>query len=123
MQKRSPDDDWIAKKSSSGGMSHEKPMTVRSPLNWRNSAAAVLCIVVSIDLGACSAPLADLPVIGLPAGTPARPAAAGAYPAVHDVPTDRSEPMLDPTEQAKVENDLKTARDRQTKASEKAADR
>jgi len=81
-------------------------------------AVALLCV----GLGACSVPLADLPVVGLPAGAPARPAEPGAYPAVHDMPAARAEPVLDPTEQVKVENDLKAVKERQTGAA-KAAER
>jgi hypothetical protein len=66
--------------------------------------------------------MADLPVIGLPAGAPARSTEPAVYPAVHDIPAGRSEPVLDPAEQAKIEADLKTARDRQAGAT-KAADK
>lgn len=103
---------------------------------WRASygrglglAMALLCVAPCIVLGGCSVPLADLPVIGMPAGAPARPAPgdAAAYPAVHDMPEARSEPVLDPAEQAKVEKDLKSARDRQsggaTGSSSKSADK
>ncbi|WP_315832518.1 hypothetical protein [Bradyrhizobium prioriisuperbiae] len=69
-----------------------------------------------MGLGACSVPMADLPVVGMPAGAPARPTGPTAYPAVHDMPADRGDPMLDPAEQAKLSNDLKAVRDRQEKA-------
>lgn len=68
-------------------------------------------------------PVADLPVIGLPSGAPTRPGDPTPYPAVHDMPGSRQDPVLDAAEQAKLSNDLKAARDRQeqaTKASDKA---
>ena len=86
--------------------------------------AALLCLGAAVGLGACSVPVADLPVIGLPAGAPTRPTGPTAYPAVHDMPGDRTDQVLDPAEQAKLSNDLKAVRDRQegaVKASEKAA--
>jgi hypothetical protein len=77
---------------------------------------AAASISAGFSLGACSVPLADLPVIGLPSGAPARPAEPVSYPAVHDVPSERAEPVLNPAEQAKIENDLKAARNRQAGA-------
>lgn len=74
-----------------------------------------------LALGACSVPLADLPVVGVPAGAPARPAEPGAYPAVHDMPAARTDPVLDPTEQAKVEKDLQAVRQRQEGAARAAS--
>lgn len=81
----------------------------------RRSAALGLALIGCM-LGGCSVPVADLPVIGLPAGAPARPAEAGVYPAVHDMPAARTEQPLDPADQAKIETDLKHARDRQAAA-------
>lgn len=81
---------------------------------------------MALSLGACSVPIADLPVIGLPSGAPTRPAEPATYPAVHDIPAARTDPKLTADEQAKVEEDLKAARARQAgqaKAAEKAADR
>jgi hypothetical protein len=118
-------------KSSRSAMRQRQPATVRNGLHRRRvGAAVVLMLAVSVfALGGCSVPVADLPVIGLPTGAPARPAEATAYPAVHDLPAPRAEPVLDPAEQAKMENDLKTARDRQlgaagqsSKASNKSPD-
>jgi hypothetical protein len=76
-------------------------------------AVAGVAIVLGMATGGCSIPVADLPVIGLPAGAPPRPADPGPYPAVNDLPAGRAAPMLDPTEQAKIESDLKAARSRQ----------
>ncbi len=58
-------------------------------------------------------PIADLPGIGLPENIPARPAVPPAYLPVHDVPPPRSEATLDSKQQAKIENDLASLRDRQ----------
>jgi len=83
--------------------------------------AGVALVLAGCLLGGCSVPVADLPVVGLPAGAPARPAEAGVYPAVHDMPAQRTEPTLDPSDQAKIETDLIHARDRQAAAVGRAA--
>jgi hypothetical protein len=58
---------------------------------------------------------------GLPAGTPERPSAPAAYPAVHDMPPPRNDTVLTDAEQKKIQNDLNAARDQQTKRSTAAA--
>ncbi len=78
----------------------------------RFGVGAVL-LLIGCALGGCSIPVADLPLIGVPAGAPARPTDAAVYPAVHDMPAARTEPTLDPADQAKIETDLIQARDRQ----------
>ena len=58
--------------------------------------------------------MSQAPAIGLPADTPARPAANSvSYPAVHDMPAERNRVMLTDVEQQKLEADLAVARDRQ----------
>lgn len=74
------------------------------------SASAALLGVV---LGGCSIPLADMPLVGLPANTPARPATPPDYLPVHDLPAPRDDTVLTPDQQAKLEKDLTAARDRQ----------
>jgi hypothetical protein len=74
-------------------------------------------------LGGCSAGSLgqDLPssIGGLPAGTPAPPNTSYQYPAVHDMPPTRPDPMLSDEQQYKLEKDLQALRDRQeTKAAE-----
>lgn len=51
--------------------------------------------------------------MGLPAGTPERPAAPYQYPAVHDMPPLRSTPTMSEDDQLKMERDLAATRDRQ----------
>ena len=59
-------------------------------------------------------PIADLPLIGLPEGTPPRPENPAPYLPVHDIPTTpRPSSVLTPEEQAKIERELAAARDRQ----------
>jgi hypothetical protein len=58
--------------------------------------------------------------IGLPAGTPARPAAPYQYPAVHDMPPSREAPTMSAEQQDKLEKELTGLRERQ-EASEKKA--
>jgi hypothetical protein len=67
----------------------------------------------ALVVGGCSTSIADLPGVGLPAGAPERPKEAGGYLPVHDLPPDRNEAALKPTEQAKIQADLIAARDRQ----------
>jgi hypothetical protein len=77
---------------------------------WRVAVAAA---VIGCAVSGCSMPIADLPGIGLPENIPARPAVPPAYLPVHDVPPPRSEATLDSKQQAKIENDLASLRDRQ----------
>jgi hypothetical protein len=51
--------------------------------------------------------------MGLPAGTPQRPATAYEYPAVHDMPPARVARPLTEEQQVKLEKELDKARDRQ----------
>lgn len=78
-------------------------------------------MLLAIVLGGCSIPFSDLPVVGLPANTPARPAAPGEYPAVHDIPAPRAETVLTPEQQEKIEKDLVAARNRQASGVQKAS--
>jgi hypothetical protein len=54
----------------------------------------------------------SLPVVGLPANAPERPATRMTYPAVHDMPRARAEPLLNDVEQQRLEDDLVAARAR-----------
>ena len=69
--------------------------------------------VSALAVGGCSTSIADLPGVGLPADAPQRPKEASGYLPVHDLPPDRNEAALKPTEQAKIQADLIAARDRQ----------
>lgn len=81
----------------------------------------MVVLVAGVVLGGCSVPFADLPVVGLPANTPARPATQAEYPAVHDMPAPRRDAVMAPEEQAKVEKDLIAARNRQAAGTQKAS--
>ena len=66
-------------------------------------------------LSGCSSMIADnLPTIagGLPPGTPARSDVQPAYPAVHDMPAQRSEAVLTDAEVKQLEADLAKDRER-----------
>jgi hypothetical protein len=67
----------------------------------------------AIPLSGCGSVVADLPVVGLPEGAPARPKDPGTFPAVHDIPAPREQTALDPAEQLRIESELAAARDRQ----------
>ncbi len=83
----------------------------------RKKRALVLGVLLSaLALGGCATSIADMPLIGTPAGAPARPTEAGGYLPVHDLPPDRAEPELAPAQRAKIEAELVAARDRQASA-------
>jgi hypothetical protein len=77
--------------------------------------------MIALALAGCSIPVADLPIVGLPANTPARPAVQAEYPAVHDIPAARAEAVLTPDQQDKIEKDLVAARNRQASGAQKAS--
>src|SRR6202521_5829164 len=83
------------------------------------AVAAGVLLLSALALGGCAASIAGMPLVGTPADAPARPKEAGAYLPVHDLPPDREEAAMAPSEQAKVLKELSAARDRQ--ASAKAA--
>jgi hypothetical protein len=89
---------------------------------------AALSAGIALTLAACSSTLfSEIPssipssVGGLPAGTPERQPTPATYPAVHDMPPPRSDTVLTDAEQKKIQSDLNTARDQQTKRSTAAA--
>ncbi len=67
-------------------------------------------------LGGCSIPVADLPSLGPPADAPTRPKDGGVYLPVNQLPPDRDEAAMNPTERAKVQAELIAARERQASA-------
>lgn len=103
--------------------------------SWRfpNRGLRAAAFACALSLTACgtisekmSTTAADNSLIGLPANTPARPEQTPAFPAVHDMPVPRINPMLTSTEQIKMEEDLVAARERldgtaEQKAAEQAA--
>ena len=70
-------------------------------------------LVSALAVSGCSTSIADLPGVGLPSDAPQRPKEAAGYLPVHDLPPDRDEVALKPAEQAKIESELRAARDRQ----------
>ena len=87
------------------------------------AVAAGVLLLSALALGGCATSIADMPLVGTPADAPVRPKEAGAYLPVHDLPPDREEAAMAPSEQAKVLKELSAARDRQasTKAVKKPA--
>ncbi|MBR0871132.1 hypothetical protein JQ633_12235 [Bradyrhizobium tropiciagri] len=81
--------------------------------------AAAALLVSMLALGGCSSTIADY---ALPADSPARTKDASGYLPVHDLPPDRSEQTMKPSDQAKLEAELKAAREHQaTAAAQNAA--
>ena len=84
----------------------------------RGLVAAFLLTSMPV-LGGCSSTVADM---ALPADAPARAKDPSGYLPVHDLPPDRSEETMKPSDQAKLEAELKAARERQaTAAAQNAA--
>jgi len=83
-------------------------VAVKQPLWAVLGFAAVLA-------GCSPGPIIDrLPAdLGLPAGAPARPETPYDYPAVHDMPPDRTSVPMSEDEQLRLEKELATVRDRQ----------
>lgn len=77
-------------------------------------------LLLAVSLSGCgsisekvSQAAGSLPGVGLPANAPERPAEAYAYPAVHDMPPQRTTAVLTAEEQRAVERDLVSARNNQ----------
>jgi len=81
--------------------------------------AAGALLLSALALGGCSTSIADLPLIGTPAGAPDRPKEAGAYLPVEDLPPNRDDAVIAPADQAKIKAELLAARDRQASAAAK----
>jgi hypothetical protein len=81
--------------------------------------AAGALLLWALALGGCSTSIADLPLIGTPAGAPDRPKEAGAYLPVEDLPPNRDDAVIAPADQAKIKAELLAARDRQASAAAK----
>jgi hypothetical protein len=79
----------------------------------RNAWTVTALVMLALSVGGCATSIADMPLVGVPSDAPARPKEAGAYPAVHDVPADREQSALEPSEQLKIQKELIAARDRQ----------
>jgi hypothetical protein len=82
-----------------------------------------MAVAGALSLGGCasvsdkmSQALGSMPAIGLPANTPERPAAPAAYPAVHDMPPQRTTAVLTADEQRSIEKELVSARNDQKAA-------
>jgi hypothetical protein len=75
--------------------------------------AGIALALMASAVGGCATSIADLPLVGTPAGAPARSTEARDYLPVHDVPTTRDDTAMSPAEQAKLQAELAAARDRQ----------
>ncbi|WP_434900977.1 hypothetical protein [Bradyrhizobium sp. HKCCYLS20291] len=80
----------------------------------RALAAAGVVLGSSLVLSGCSLPIADMQSQDVEAVV--RPKEPGEYLPVNDVPRDRDRPVISPEERARIETELKAARDRQASA-------
>ena len=94
---------------------------------WR-PLPAVLLVLGTAWLGGCasvsdkmSQAMSSMPVVGLPANAPERPAETAAFPAVHDMPPRRTTAVLTADEQRVMERELVSARNSQKGAAPPAA--
>ena len=85
--------------------------------SYQCSGAMAKRLQGSLRISGCSSQIADMPGLGLPADAPQRPKEAGGYLPVHDLPPERDEQAIKPSELAKIQSDLTAARDRQAVAS------
>lgn len=88
----------------------------RNLMARRRIAATALLLALGCALSACSSTsFSDLPPAlgGLPQGVPERPAVQPAYPAVHDMPPERSTAIMTDEELKRAQAELVAARDRQ----------
>jgi hypothetical protein len=93
----------------------------------RHPARSVLAALgLAVMLAGCGTVVDAIPraVGGEPADTPARPATAYSYPAVHDMPPPRADAPMTDEQQAQMEKELISAREKQEAAvkAEAAAD-
>jgi hypothetical protein len=83
------------------------------------SILALLALVVG-TLPGCTNMLANLPGVGLPPGTPERPAVPPPFPAVHDMPAPRETKPLSEAERKRLEAELNALRERQGRSGGRA---
>ena len=89
------------------------------PIDRMNRGLAAAALLASmLALSGCSSTIADM---AMPADAPARQKDANGYLPVHDIPPDRADPTIKPADQAKIEQELVAARDRQAQAQAQAA--
>lgn len=88
--------------------------TVRWSLRLAVLSAVAACLAGCGSISEkMSGQMSTMPGIGMRAEAPERPAQPLAFPAVHDMPPQRTTAVLSMDEQTRLENELVTARDRQ----------
>jgi hypothetical protein len=84
------------------------------PVDYNRRTLALGALLLSaLALGGCSSTIAELPIVGTPAGAPARPNEPAGYLPVEDLPPNRDQAAIAPDQQAKIKKELLAARDRQ----------
>jgi hypothetical protein len=73
-------------------------------------------LTAALALSGCSSSILDLPGASTTSDTAAHPREPDPYLPVHDLPPDREEAVIPPDQRAKIEKELKDARDRQASA-------
>ena len=97
------------------------------PRPHRSNGAQITRLAAGLAIGlavaGCSQvsnTIADMPGIGEPAATPARPQQQADYPPVFDRPPPRAQKPLTEGERQQLETELKATRERQTQQAEQA---
>ena len=95
--------------------------------NQRQPALLLLGLMLAFagagPLASCSTMGGDIPTAmgGLPQDAPERPAAAPAYPAVHDMPPPRKSTVLTEEEKKRLETELAVTRAQQARRAQSSA--
>jgi hypothetical protein len=98
-------------------MSRRQVIKVRPPGALLTAVLGVLALGVgTLAMGGCSLSIADLPLTGTPPDAPPRPKDAAGYLPVNELPPEREEAAMNPTERAKIQSELVAARERQAAA-------
>jgi hypothetical protein len=79
----------------------------------RRRLSSMAAVVALLACAGCSTFTDFQTVMRVPDGTPVRPETPYEFPAVHELPPQRENALLDPAEQERVERELVRMRDRQ----------
>jgi len=85
-----------------------------SPSRYRHRVRVLAALLLAAATAGCSSVVDTIPTAlgGLPEGTPERPAAPPAFPAVHDMPPARGDTPLNEAEKKRLRDELIASRER-----------
>lgn len=94
------------------GYAADAGATAAGRLIARRRLASMAAVVALLACAGCSTFTDFQTVMRVPDGTPVRPETPYEFPAVHELPPQRENALLDPAEQERVERELVRMRDR-----------